>query len=66
MILAGMGASPVHIVWTDETRNIRGMQALEAVAGYSIAFEPVPEMLDGSAVIRHQLPRATVFWRGKA
>jgi hypothetical protein len=30
MILAGMGASPVRIVWTDETRNIRGMQVFKA------------------------------------
>jgi hypothetical protein len=66
MILAGMVAPPVHNVWTDKTRNIRGKQALEAVAGYSIAFEPAPGMLDGSAMFRHQLPLPTVFWRGKA
>jgi len=32
MILAGMGASPVRFVWTDETRNIRGMQVFSVMA----------------------------------
>jgi hypothetical protein len=30
MILAGMGASPVRFVCTDETRNIRGLQVFKA------------------------------------
>jgi hypothetical protein len=30
MILAGMGASPVRFLGTDETRNIRGMQVFKA------------------------------------